>query len=67
MKKKKRARQVENKRPKGAPRPVEIEDLEQPDTYEDRQEIKRLFADQIREKEKDSEFMDECWEGLNED
>ena len=48
-------------KPPGIPRELEIEDLEQPDESEDREELRKLFAEEIEEREKENEFYKYEW------
>lgn len=44
--------------PYGVPKPIEVEDLEPSTEYEDREEIRRIFAKEIEEIKKDAQFYE---------
>lgn len=45
-----------DRKPSEVPKEVSVDCLEPPDEYEDREEIRRLFAEEIEEREKEHEF-----------
>lgn len=51
-------KEKEERLPWDYPRPIEIEDLEQPSEYEDQEEIRRIFAKEIEERKKESQFYE---------